>query len=664
MGKGFTTRVVNRFMNPGSGVSNLVFSLISLALSLYGMFFHNPILTGRVTYDYLVWASTIGSLIAGYRELRRLRDKPFYSSILVLLAGVVMVVFGRVASIYYNYTIMPGYFGGLVGDDYTIEGYAYSLLVAAGSLIIALTTLLHLAVGGVLAVKAEPSLADAYGSLLLLARGAGAFMGRHPFVTAVAVGVFAFTFRFIPELYWWPWLIGWDTPEYAAHLLDFRERLNPFTSYYWMGGLRNTPPLLVVVLAPFTFIADAWVVFKYYPSVAYGFLAGLSALLAVMVYGKGWRTGLLAGFLTTVFVLNLRISWDYQRQLLGSVLMLSAVLLLEKWGLPKRWGQSTAATLVLIGCGLSHEVTGFAGLALSLVLAYRAWRAGSGWGLASGLTGLVANALLETWYWGRPYSVVSAVGVLPPGLVPSFEQSQVVSYLVAGYGMTLPLVLTALAKHEKPYVASAVLALFIAGVSPLIAPYSSAATWYRFLIGAAPLASTLAAVGLVEAVHDRRLALAYLVIASLPGLSFAYGYNWSYDYNKSLREFPSILAPAPADFRMLETMQFFQNNSNILSNSVIIAHRDYARYIHLAIRNPDPSRLIWISWATNETICKIVESTETKEIILVSVKIPDPNTTIYECLTSIKPIDEEHPWIQVAQVNKKTEENNIVQEAD
>jgi len=368
-------KVLNKLMNPGSGFYNVVFSSLSLALSLYGIFYHNPILTGRVTYDYLVWASTVISLIIVYRELKGLRGKPFYSSILILLAGATMVVLGRVASIYYNYTYMIGYFGALVGDDYTIEGYAYSLLVATGSLFITLTILVHLLTGDVLAVKSDPSLEDVYRNLLLLARGAGGFLDKHPLITAFIVSVFAFIFRFMPELKWWPWLIGWDTPEYVAHLLDFKERLNPFTSYYWMGGWRNTPPLLPMLLAPFTYLVDAWYVFKIYPSIAFSILAGLSTLLAVKVYGKGWRTGLLAGFLTTTFILNLRISWDYQRQLLGSVFMLATIIVLERWGFPKDWKQSLATILLLAGCGLSMEVTGFTGLAFSLVLAYRAWRA-------------------------------------------------------------------------------------------------------------------------------------------------------------------------------------------------------------------------------------------------------------------------------------------------
>jgi len=604
---------------------------------------------------------TILSLISVYGELRRLRDKPLYSTILPLVIGGVFVAAGRLVSIICNYTFILGYFNGLIGSTYTLEGFTWSLLVLAGSFTVALTNVLHAVLGGVLFVKPQPRLIDAYNGLMFIAQYVTRVFEKHVVLVALATWLVAFTYRFIPELHYWPWLIGWDTPEYVAHLMDYAERLNPFTSYYWMGGPRNTPPLLVLLLYPFMLITDAWTIFKVYPSAAYGLLAALSSLIAVRVYEKSWRVGLLAGLFTTLFVLNLRISWDYQRQLLGSVVMLATILLLEEWGVVHGFKQSITALAMLAACGLSHEVTGLAGFTLSLVLLYHGLKKGSSHSVFTGLTGAVVNALLETWYWRKPYSFIEAVGVLPPGLTVSFEHSQVVSYLVAGYGVTLPLVLIALAKHGKPYIASTVTVLFLAGLSPLIAPYSSVATWYRFLIGAAPLASTLSIIGLADSVRNKWVTLLYLVTASLPGLALSYGYNWSLDYTRALREFPSMFTPAPVDDRLIETLSFFKNN-DFTGSTVIVAHPDYARYIHLAIRNPDPSRLIWVNYATNETICRITESTKAEEIVLVAVKTPDTNTTMYKCLSDIKPVDEEHPWILVARVKENIETNIMMQE--
>jgi hypothetical protein len=183
------------------------------------------------------------------------------------------------------------------------------------------------------------------------------------------------------------------------------------------------------------------------------------------------------------------------------------------------------------------------------------------------------------------------------------------------------------------------------------------------LIGAAPLASTLSIIGLADSVRNKWVTLLYLVIASLPGLALAYGYNWSFDYTSALREFPILFTPAPVpvDDKLLETLSFFKNN-DFTGSTVIVAHPDYARYVHLAIRNPDPSRLIWVNYATNETICRIAESTGAKEIVLVAAKTPDTNTTMYKCLLDIKPVDEEHPWILVARVKENIETNTTIRE--
>jgi hypothetical protein len=267
-----------------SSLFNVLLSVLSLVLMITGLLRYNPLLTGKVTYDYFVWASTILSLISVYGELRRLRDKPLYSTILLLVVGGVFVAGGRLVSILYNY--MFGYFDGLIGSVYTLEGFTWSLLVLAGSFIIALANVLHAVLGGVVFVKPQPRLIDAYTGLTAIARYVARVFEKHVVLVALAVWLVAFTYRFIPELHYWPWLIGWDTPEYAAHLMDYVERLNPFTSYYWMGGLRNNPPLLVLLLSPFTLITDAWTMFKVYPSVAYGLLAALSSLIAVRVYKR------------------------------------------------------------------------------------------------------------------------------------------------------------------------------------------------------------------------------------------------------------------------------------------------------------------------------------------------------------------------------------------
>lgn len=642
-----------------SRLINAFCSLTSLGLMLYGFTYYNPMLTGGAAYDYFAWASTVLALYALYRELKAYGDRSVASTLLLSLLGGLFVSAGRLLSLYYNSFRFIGYIGALIGERYTLQGFASSLLILSGSIILSASTLIHLAFKKPVELAQAPSFTAIYAGIragLELTYGLlDKAFSKNQNLVAVVVAIFAFTFRFIPELEWWPWLIGWDTPEYVAHLMDYLERLNPFTPYYWMGSYRNCPPLINIVLAPFAYLSDAWTVFKVYPSIAYGVMAALSAAIAMRVYGKSWRTGVFAGFLTTVYILNLRISWDYQRQLLGSIVMLTAILILESWGLIEGgWRRATIVALLLTACGLSHEVTGLAGFALSIALIYASIRLRRIIGVFAGSIGALSNFALEAWYWRKPYSYVAAVGYLPPGLslATALDAQECISYLAAGYGLTLPLLVGVVFRHRRLYVNTVLAALLLAGLSPLIAPASSAVVWYRFLIGIAPLSSTLAAVGFTELSKSLKAAAVFMLLFALPGLSFTYGYNLASAgiYTRALREFPSMLTPAPANEMYLKTYEYFVSNRDSLRNAVIVAHPDMARYIHIAIRNPELGKLVW-TWSSslNYTICSAVEEAGTCEVIVVApLRV---NLTNVECVLKAEPIDEDYPWIVLVEAS-------------
>ena len=633
------------------GFLNAALAEISVVFIVCGVIRYNPIVVKNVIYDYFVWASTLLTLVAVYRELRRIQSKlqylPLYSTILLLVVGLVIAIIGRVLSTYYNSAFTLGYFRGLIGSYYTIEGYISSLLVLAGALIVGFTIVIHIIVDGIIVIREKPSFSDIYVNL----ESKVGKLKKYPVLVALAVGVFAFTFRFIPELFWWAWPIGWDTPEYIAHLLDFREKLDPFTSYYWMGRLRNTPPLLPALLLPFTYIADGISIYKIYPSVAYGVLAALSALITIIVYRKSWSVAFLTGVFTAMYILNLRISWDYHKQLLGTILVLTTILVLEKWGMPRGFKQAVIAIILPVACGLSSEITGLAGFTLFLVLLYMGLKHRNIFSLIPGLTGLILTVILGIWYIHRAITTVELSDILSLILTvaPRNEGSYVVSYLVAGYGVTLPLALIALAKYKKPYVTATITILMLAGLSPIITPYSSMVVWYRFLIGVAPLMSTLAVVGLVDVVKSKWIILLYILIGSLPGLAFAYGYNWSQRYYSALREFPDTLIPVLPVTTLIETYYFFENNSDIVENSIIVAATEYAKYVHMAIRNPDPQRLIWRERITSEEICRLLNSTGAEKVVLVAVNYVSDK----KCSLRVEPVSDELKWISIVQVEKE-----------
>ncbi|MEM2075685.1 MAG: hypothetical protein QW705_06485 [Zestosphaera sp.] len=636
------------------GFISAVASYLGVALIVYGGLFHNPFATRRVTYDYMVWAAVLLSLYSLHLELKTYRGRSIASSLVVSIAGGVQVLVGRVLSLYINSYSIFGYFGALVGEYYSMEGFLASGLVLSGSAILSASTTIHALLGGPLEFSERPRLCEVWNKLGGLWIRFNSLLDGRAWVIAALSGLFAFCFRFIVEVRWWEWLIGWDTPEHAAHLMDFMERLNPFTSYYWMGSMRNIPPLLNMVLAPFTLVSDAWTVFKIYPSVAYAIMAGLSALATMKVYRTGWRAGLLAGALTSLYILNLMHSYQYHRQLLGAVMMLAAVLTLETVEPARRLRCVILAATLLTACGLSHEVTGLVGFTLSLTLLYRSVNGGWPPGMIAGAVGAVANALLEIWYWRRPYTISTVVGALPVGLVSTGleAQSQALSYLVAGYGLTLPFVMIALTRRWRTYAGTAVLTLFTAGVSPLIAPYSSVTTWYRFLMGAAPLVTTLTAVGVVEALRDWRAVVAYTIVLALPSVGFAYGYNLMGTYTRALREFPDIMTPAPPDREYLKTYEYFKNVG--VGDRVIIADNSIARYVHLAIRNPNPQQLIWIRGPVGElkntTVCDILGRLGVGEAVIASTYV---DASTIGCVKSVEPVSSETPWIMVVKLNTR-----------
>ncbi|MGC8910395.1 MAG: hypothetical protein ACP5O5_07455 [Fervidicoccaceae archaeon] len=60
------------------------------------------------------------------------------------------------------------------------------------------------------------------------------------------------------------------------------------------------------------------------------------------------------------------------------------------------------------------------------------------------------------------------------------------------------------------------------------------------------------------------------------------------------------MVPASADCGYLNVEKYFEENYS--SKVPIIADPDIARYVHLAVRNPTPSELIW-SYPSNSTFC-------------------------------------------------------------
>jgi len=569
-------------------------------------------------FDYLFWAITLLTCLSVYLDVKVFWKQYSYAStyLISLVAGLAILV-SRVilllANVFYNapFSLRP-----LIGPIYAVELAIMSFGIITVSAPLALIVILFHSIVGrpIIWFEAEPL--DVWFNRFMrrLESQWTIFWSRDVSYLATAF-LFGFAFRLIPEVLWWPWHIGWDTVEYTAHLMDFSERLNPFTSYYWMGGMRNIPPLLNILLLPLTYTVGAWNAFKIYPPLAFGLLTLSSALFARKVLKLGRIESFLVSLVTALYILNLRISWDYQRQLLGSIFMILALIALETWN-ARSFRMAVISGALLLCCALSHEVTAFFALSVSAALIYSALRERDPGKLSTGVIGLMVSATLEAWYWQRPYTHNIYLGAAPIGVVStSYDNTapEVVGYLTAGYGLTLPLALIALSRmsRELRYTRVGLIALLIAGLSPLIAPHTSAATWYRFLIGLAPIASTLAGAGLLLVTRDKRCTLTYLLLISLTGFGFAYSVDLAGRFTASLREFPSALIPSPATQQLLNDLRdlarWFEEN-NI--NSTVICEPWTCRWVHLGMRNPTPNSLLWM-WQTpisSPSIKQVLES--------------------------------------------------------
>ncbi len=131
----------------------------------------------------------------------------------------------------------------------------------------------------------------------------------------------AFLLRILPELLSWPWLIGWDTPEYVANLKDFTVQPTIFDKLVWYGRDRFLPPPLNIILYPLTFLIDPWYIYKIIPSLIYGFEA-----MAFYYLTGALRLDRKARYLSTLifafYPVSLRISWDLHRNSLGLVFLI------------------------------------------------------------------------------------------------------------------------------------------------------------------------------------------------------------------------------------------------------------------------------------------------------------------------------------------------------
>ena len=603
-----------------------ILAILGLTSSIALLLTRPTSFTNFVKADYLAWVSStliaaalLGDIYAFYKNFG-------YSSTLTLdLIALVILFTGRIGSLTYS-LIRSSFLSPIIGGGiFDSKAYAIALLIPLAAFEGTPVILLHAIMGKPVTLAPSPCYAEIFNYWKEKLGKLAELILNHPIFTAFAIG---FTVRLIPELYWWPWHIGWDTVEYMAHLEDFLQNPGIFKPYPWMRGVRNLPPLLDLILAPVALLVGSWLTFKFYASVAYGFLTASTAYLSEKVLKLDKKYTLLAAVASAFYILNLRISWDYLRQLLGSIFMILSIISIETHkNAPNPQKHVASATITLLAA-LSHEVTAAVSATLLLLLTINSSRQHEKITTTVYATAFTATIILLLWYSKMPIRYNPYLGAAPPGVVyysnPTLTIQEVVSYFIVGYGILIPMALVAASRylHRKYYLLS-ITVLFMAGLSPLIAPYTAITTWYRFMIAASPLLTPLAVAGAAE-IGQKQLAAVYLAIIVITGAFFGLlpnGGAYTVKIVNALREFPQSLTPSPSNKAHLEDLaQLSQYVKKLDSSTPILAESYVARWIHLGIRNPKPGQIIW-TWKKPSIwiVCNMMHKYNTTKIYIVTL---------------------------------------------
>ncbi len=565
--------------------------------------------------DYAVWFTTIVITLCVVADLKQYcsgRELPL--TLMVEMLGLIIVITVRIVSIIHSLIIDPDnlYIGGLIADFSVLMYTAPSTL--AGSLISTGAMILRRIYGDSrdLLIKGLSCL-----DLLSYLNKFYEKIFRHPIVLAFFIG---FVIRLLPEIHWCPYPIGYDTIEYIAHLRDYLLSPGIFKQYFWMGGMRNVPPLLDLILYPFAKIVDPWYVFKLYPPIMYGLLIALIALFSKEVLKLGNKLVMVIALAAGYNLLLLRLSWDLHKQFLGTVLLLVAIIALERGN---NFRNHAIAIALLALSSLATEFGAALTIVLSLIveiknilklLERRRWR---GLVLTASYTALaLVSYLLILWYMKRPALAPNPVTGVAPPVVGSFlgHQSEVFAYVIVTYGSLIPLLLIGLDSYRRlRYCAHLVVIMLILVITPWLMPYTNATLgqWDRLLMTATVFALPIA-LSQLRVLRRKALIAIYILVLILPGFYATMSpglYRYNDDLVKSLYRMPSGLTPLPYSTELLDALSDVASyvRNLYLSEELIITHTSYGRFIHLIVRNPDPAKLVCLPREpTPYDVCRVM----------------------------------------------------------
>jgi len=552
--------------------------------------------------DLAFWVLSMGSMFAGFAEFWLFwRGCSVLSTLLIDVAGLGVVVFARFSSAIYS-LLKTSFYVQVVGGSIVDEvSYRLASLAVLGSFMIFSSTSLSTWFREPVVFAKGLTFHDLFTRLV---RVLGAANIRWVCIASFAVGFLA---RFYSELKYLGLPIGWDTLEYIAVARDFAFTPKLLTSYLWLGGLRNLPPLMTWVSGSLNILGvDPWIFFKVYPAMAVGSMSMLSAAIAYRVSGS--RAIAFASALLTVFnPFILGQSQQWQRHLLGLVLLMAYLYLCESKAKP------LYRALALVLGALAYEPV--AVLALFLSAAEALMRGGRDKALFIASAILALLALL--WYVGFPQKPVASFtpsGVYVAGNI-EYSPSTALSYTITCLLLLAPSVaIASIWRSIDTRTKIAIALLFTAFIMPVlcvIAPVDQ----HRWFLALLTIVTPYTVAGLAK-MNRNILALVILVVVLL-GSAYPFTENGFTHFQIWAK---TSIAPASGYPWKLEPA--IKNVSDVMRIAEIVAMQKEATLVslgmypqlHLFIRNPtnitplvgEPTLVTAIAYTAANNVSKIV----------------------------------------------------------
>ena len=612
-----------------------------------------PLMPGQPGYpyffvrlDYVLFASLILATLAAVADIKEYYAVSVASTILLEVVGLGVVWFARLYLVVYTYAYdsYRFYVGGFTwGSELAVFGYALTFL---GSSLVVVCLSLHALFKGPVVFAHAVTLGESLNRLRAIAKS----LSDHPVTLGFVTG---FCVRLLPEVIWGSRLVGYDTVSYAAHLRDFTASPSFFGSYYWMGYLRNVPPLLDWLLYFPALAVDPVIIFKVYPPVAYGVLTALVAAFSVRVLGLGGRVALVTSLTASLSLICLRLSWDLQKQVLSQILVLASLVLVDGSGSDSRG--LLKATPLLVMAGLASEFGAAVAIVVSAyVLVFRVRGLSGLRGVAVSVAYLVTatvSYVLISWYLRVSVSENPVLGYAPPVVGEGFRfREWVYPYLLICLGPLIPFFLLGVESFRgvgrvSVATASTLIALSLA---PLLIPWTdiSGSEWDRLLMFASPLviAVSVPQLSLLRCRAAKALLLAFIIFPGFSAVSTEGLNALNQTLVKSLWRAPAGISPATTSPEIYDQALEVAGRIPHISKPVVVDPW-MERFTHLYLRNPKPGDILVVPEASPEYVaCTLLNNNLSKTYAITYAgwgEVVEVKTSKEYCVGDLRPAGNE-----------------------